>query len=42
LPQIEFPRFPDHCLFELIVLFRADELESGALVDAAGRRWEND
>jgi len=42
LPQIELPRFPDQCLSELIVLFRADELESGALVDAAGRRWEND
>jgi hypothetical protein len=40
LPQIELPRFPDQCLSELIVLFRADELESGALVDAAGRRWE--
>jgi hypothetical protein len=38
LPQIELPRFPDQCLSELIVLFRGDELESGALVDAAGRR----
>src|SRR5262249_52738944 len=30
LPQIELPRFPDQCLSELIVLFRGDELESGA------------
>ena len=36
LPQIELLRFPDQCLSEHIVLFRGDELESGALVDAAG------
>src|SRR5262249_14951960 len=42
LPQIELPRFPDQCLSEFVVLFRGDELESGALVGAAGRRWEND
>ena len=35
MPQIGLPRFPDQCLSELIVLFRGDELESGALVDAA-------
>jgi hypothetical protein len=35
LPQIELHVLPDQCLSELIVLFRGDELESGALVDAA-------